>query len=80
MSSQTNVNKHIVDVKSIIQRILTEVLEQAQMIITAKLEARQIFTLNFKGTQSRAEHKTIFGGLKITNVVLSGQSDAPVRF
>jgi hypothetical protein len=50
------------------------------MIITAKLEARQIFTLNFKGTQSRAEHKTIFGGLKITNVVLSGQSDAPVRF
>jgi hypothetical protein len=50
------------------------------MICTAKLEAWQIFTLYFKGTPSREEHKTIFSGLKITVMALSRQSDAPVCF
>jgi hypothetical protein len=52
----------------------------AQKIGTAKLEVRQIFTLNFKGKPSREEQKTIFSGLKITDMALPGQIDAQVRF
>jgi hypothetical protein len=32
--------------------------------------------LNFKGTSSQEEHKTIFSGLRINQMALSGQSDA----
>jgi hypothetical protein len=41
------------------------------MIGTAKREARQIFILNFKGTPSQEEHKTIISGLKIDEIALS---------
>jgi hypothetical protein len=34
---------------------------------TAKLEARQFFILNFKGTPSQEEHKTILRGLSEIN-------------
>jgi hypothetical protein len=36
--------------------------------------------LNFKGTPSQEEQKTIFSGLKITAMALSGQSDFPAFF
>jgi hypothetical protein len=44
---------------------------------TAKLRARQIFILNFKGTPSQEEHKTIISGLKIDEMALSDQIDFP---
>jgi hypothetical protein len=44
------------------------------------LEARPFFFLNFKGTPSQEEHKTIFSGLKINEMALSGQSDATALF
>jgi hypothetical protein len=37
-----------------------------------KLEARLIFFLNFKGTPSQEEHKTIFSSLKINKMAFSG--------
>jgi hypothetical protein len=39
------------------------------------LEACPFFFLNLKGTSSLEEHKTIFSGLKINQMALSGQSD-----
>jgi hypothetical protein len=36
--------------------------------------------LNFKGTPSQEEHKTIFSGLKISKMALSRQSDATALF
>jgi hypothetical protein len=36
--------------------------------------------LNFKGTTSQEEQKTIFSGLKINKMALSGESDATVLF
>jgi hypothetical protein len=35
----------------------------AQIISAGKLEARPFFFLNFKGTPSQEEHKTIYSGL-----------------
>ncbi len=52
----------------------------AQKIRTGKLEVRPFFFLNFKGIPSQKEHKTIFSGLKIIKMALSGQSDATVLF
>jgi hypothetical protein len=46
----------------------------AQIIRPHKLEARPLFFLNFKGTPSQEEHKTIFSGLKINKMALSGSS------
>jgi hypothetical protein len=37
-----------------------------------KLETRPFFFLNFKGTPSQEQHKTIFSGLKIKKMALSG--------
>jgi hypothetical protein len=48
----------------------------AQIIRAGKLKAHPFFLSNFKGTPSQKEHKTIFCGLKIIKVALSGQSDA----
>jgi hypothetical protein len=48
----------------------------AQIIRAGKLEARPGFFLNFKGIPLQKEHKTIFSGLKITKIALSGNSDA----
>jgi hypothetical protein len=45
------------------------------MIFTTKLEARQIFIVNFKGTPSQEEHKAIFSGLKIYELAFSDQID-----
>jgi hypothetical protein len=44
------------------------------------MEARPFFFLNFKGTSSQEEHKTIFSGLKINEKALSDQSDFPAFF
>jgi hypothetical protein len=44
----------------------------AQKIRSRKLEARPFFFLNFKETPSQEEHKTIFSGLKINKMALSG--------
>ncbi len=52
----------------------------AQIICAGKLEARLFFFLNFKGTPSQEEHKTIFSGLMICKMALSDQSDFPAIF
>jgi hypothetical protein len=39
------------------------------------MEARKFFFLNFKGTTSQEEHKTILSNLKIDEMTLSDQSD-----
>jgi hypothetical protein len=44
------------------------------------LEAQPFFFLNCKGTPSQEDHETIFSGLRITNMALSGQIDSPVVF
>jgi hypothetical protein len=36
------------------------------------MEARPVFFLNFKGTPSQEEHKTIFSGLKIKKMAYPG--------
>jgi hypothetical protein len=41
---------------------------------------RPFFFSNFKGTPSQKELKTIFSGLKISKMALSGKSDATVLF
>jgi hypothetical protein len=38
------------------------------------------FFLNFKGTPSQEEHKTIFSGLKINKMALSDQNDFSAFF
>jgi hypothetical protein len=45
---------------------------KGQIIRPRKLEAQQLFFLNFKGTPSQEEHKIIFSGLKINKMALSG--------
>jgi hypothetical protein len=52
----------------------------AQIFRAGKLEARSFFFLNFKGTPSQEEHKTIFSGLTICKMALSDQSDFPAIF
>jgi hypothetical protein len=42
--------------------------------------ARPFFFLNFKGTPSQQEQKTIFSGLTICKMALSDQSDFPAIF
>jgi hypothetical protein len=44
------------------------------------MEARPFFFLNFKGTPSQEEQKTIFSGLKICKMALSDQIDFPAFF
>jgi hypothetical protein len=39
-----------------------------------------VFFSNFKGTPSQEEHKSIFSGLKINKMALSGQSDPTALF
>jgi hypothetical protein len=51
-----------------------------QIICAGKLEARPFFFSNFKGTPSQEEHKTIFSGLKINKMALSGQSEGTALF
>jgi hypothetical protein len=58
-----------------VQRIPRGVESRLLTIGTAKLEAWQIFVLNFKGTPSQEEHKTIFSSLKIYVMALSDQID-----
>ncbi len=53
---------------------------EAQIIRAGKLEIRPFFFLNFKGTPSQEEHKTIFSSLKTIMMALSGQSDATALF
>jgi hypothetical protein len=50
------------------------------LIHAGELEACLFFFLNFKGTSSQEEHKTIFSGLKIYEMALSGQIDVPAFF
>jgi hypothetical protein len=52
----------------------------AQIIRAGKLEACPFFFLNFKGTPSQEEHKTIFSGLMICKMALYDQSDFPAIF
>ncbi len=52
----------------------------AQIIRAGKLETHPFFFSNFKETPSQKEHKTIFSGLKISKMALSGQSDAMALF
>jgi hypothetical protein len=46
-------------IKGIVQRILSGVDTMLQIIRAGKLEARPFFFLNFKGTPSQEEQKTI---------------------
>ncbi len=52
----------------------------AQIIRAGKMEACPFFFLNFKGTPSQEEQKTIFRGLRICKMALSDQSDFPAIF
>jgi hypothetical protein len=52
----------------------------AQIFRAGKLEACSFFFLNFKGTPSQEEHKTIFSSLTICKMALSDQSDFPAIF
>jgi hypothetical protein len=49
-------------------------------ISAGKLEARPFFFLNFKGTPSQEEHRTILSGLMICKMALTDQSDFPAVF
>jgi hypothetical protein len=51
-----------------------------QIICAGKLEAHPFFLLNFKGTPSQEEQKTIVSGLAICKIALSDQSDFPAIF
>ncbi len=51
-----------------------------QIIRPRKLEAQPFFFLNFKGTPSQQEKKTIFSGLKICKLALSNQINFPAFF
>jgi hypothetical protein len=51
-----------------------------RLIRAGKLEACPFVFPNLKGTPSQEEHKTIFSGLKINKMALSGQSDATALF
>ncbi len=51
---------------------------QAHPIYCIKLEAREVFFLNFNDTILREEHKTIYCGLRISKMTLTNQSDLPV--
>jgi hypothetical protein len=70
---------HPHQLKGIVQRILRG-RYYAQIIHAGKLEARPFFFLNFKGTPSQEEQKTIFSGLTICRMALSDQSDFPAIF
>jgi hypothetical protein len=55
-------------VKGIVQRILRGVnIQLKQSVLVNYVEARPFFFLNFKGTLSQEEHKTIFSGLSEIN-------------
>jgi hypothetical protein len=59
--------------KGSVQRILRGVTTKLNQIFRPrKLEARPFLFLNFKGTPSQEEQKTIFSGLKINKMALSG--------
>jgi hypothetical protein len=67
--------------KGIVQRIPRGVNTKLKYIICAcKLEAHLFFFLNFKGTPSQEEHKTISSGLKICKMALSNPSYFPAFF
>jgi hypothetical protein len=51
-----------------------------QIIHADKLEARLFSFLNFKGTPSQEEHKTIFRGLRISEMALSDPSHTVALF
>jgi hypothetical protein len=50
------------------------------LIHAGELEACLFFFLNFKGTSSQEEHKTIFSGLKIYEMALFDQIDDSAFF
>jgi hypothetical protein len=54
--------------KGIFRRILRKINE-AQIIRAGKLAASQFFFLNFKGTPSQVQHKTIFSGISKLNLL-----------
>jgi hypothetical protein len=54
------------NVKGIVQRILRGSI-LGSIIRAGKLEARQFFFLNFKGTPSQEQRKTIFSSLSELN-------------
>jgi hypothetical protein len=61
-------------VKGIVQRILRGSC-LAHSIRASKMEAHTFFFLNFKGTPSQEEQKTVFSGLKFIEMVSSDLSD-----
>jgi hypothetical protein len=64
-------------VKGIVQQILRGV--KTRLIQSVLLNWRPIpfFFLNFEGTPSQEEHKTIFSSLKINEMALSDKIDVP---
>jgi hypothetical protein len=54
--------------------------DNAHSILTSKLKTCLFFFLNFKGTPSQEEHKTIFSSFKINEMALSDQIDFPAFF
>jgi len=54
--------------------------EYTHSIPAVKLEARQVLKFFFNDTVSREEHKTIFSGLRISEMALSNQSHFPGFF
>ncbi len=56
-------------IKYIVQQILREGQDWAQTIPTAKMVAHWFVIVNFKGTPSLEEHKTIFSGFIKINLL-----------
>ncbi len=54
--------------------------EYTHSIPAVELEARQVFKIFFNDTVSREEHKTIFSGLRISEMTFSYQSHFPGFF
>jgi hypothetical protein len=64
----------------IVQRILRGVNARLRKTVVMNWKPGNFFLSNFKGTPSQEEHKTIFSGLKIKKMALSGSSYALAFF
>ncbi len=63
-----------------VQRILRGLESRLKWLVRLNWWPGRFFILNFKGTPSHEEHKTIFNGWKIYEVALSDQIDFPAFF
>ncbi len=66
------VTEHLKLYLKVLSSEFKEGLILAQINRPRKLEAQQLFFLNFKGSPSQEEHKAIFSGLKINKMAMCG--------